>query len=90
MAVSGPAVLCGGATGVYDAGPDCEGYQWTVDTVPVARTRKLTLTGLAPGLHTVSVTVRRSGCTVSDSLAVNGGPTPAVTFKVCHAGPAVL
>jgi len=85
--VTGPGQVCSNGVHEYDAGAGYETYQWTLDGNPLSRARKVTLSGLSAGSHTLAVTVTRDGCMVSTSRMIQstGVPSAVVTgpTEVC-------
>ena len=85
--VTGPGQVCSNGVHEYDAGAGYETYQWTLDGNPFSRARKVTLSGLSAGSHTLAVTVTRDGCMVSTSRMIQstGVPSAVVTgpTEVC-------
>ncbi len=77
VAIAGPTHACANAPVLYDAGAGYDSYQWTLDSVPYARTRRVTLSGLSPGSHQLAVTVERDGCSVGNTLSIDVDASPA-------------
>jgi hypothetical protein len=94
VVVSGPAAVCANTTNEYDAGSGYDSYQWTLDSSPISRARRVTLSNLSAGPHTLAVTVTKDGCTVSTSRSINStsspsavvtGPTEVCPYKTGNA-----
>ncbi len=87
--ITGPPQSCTGGPGRFQAPPGYDTYLWTLDGSVVGRLRVVTLPGLAPGLHTLGLTVTQDSCSASSSLGVtpqtsppapvasNNGPVPS-------------
>jgi len=81
VAIAGPDWICSADVGTWSAGTGYDTYRWSLDGPVVRYAPTITLFGLTPGLHVLSVQARQDGCWAVASRTFSAGDLATVSIS---------